>query len=354
MTSSIESSPLILLCQAYLCLQLQRCPDAVRKLNQVSKDFLTHWMKLNAKFVVDQEKVETTPLGKVIAKNQESCFMEFVTHSAIEGQLGFEQLCTVLKLSTTLAENTVLKQFLEKVILGHIPVPTWDSDCTEKAVLLLTELLVSRALTEDVTVPAESNVPSSSSSSSSSSVMFGARHKWLDSIIPSDSIYSTPDAKELESLLCSCHINPEVARCVNTLLDRMGKEAIETLQLCLLTWPHLGKLEEATKLVLTVCPSIAVDFCLTYFGSELTRWKWLLGILLGEIQQATPTKATMYSSLLRRSLDYVVTITTVEEFVGLLPQNGSLSFFLPLLEHSCKLFMSRQISRQLQCDLISA
>ena len=35
--------------------------------------------------------------SQVIAKNQESCFMEFVTHSAIEGQLGFEQLCTVLK-----------------------------------------------------------------------------------------------------------------------------------------------------------------------------------------------------------------------------------------------------------------
>ncbi|KAL5490939.1 hypothetical protein EMCRGX_G016142 [Ephydatia muelleri] len=349
--SSIESSPLISLCQAYLCLQLQRHPDAVRKLNQVPKDFLTQWMKQHAEFIVDREKMETTPLGKVIGKNQGSCFMEFVAHSAIEGQLGFEQLCTVLKLHTTMAENTVLKQFLEKVILGHIPALTRDSVCTQKAVLLLTELLVSRTLIEDMAAPPG---PTVSSTTTFSSVMFGVRHKWLDSIIPTDSCYSTPDSKELESLLCSCHVNPEVARCVNRLLDGTGKEAIETLQLRLLTWPHMGKLEEATKLVLAVCPSVAVDFCLTYFGPELTHWKWLLGVLLGDIQQATPPKATMYSSLLRRSLDYVVTITTVEEFVGLLPQNGSLAFFLPLLEHSCKLFMSRQIARQLQCDLIAA
>ena len=31
---------------------------------------------------------------------------------------------------------------------------------------------------------------------------------------------------------------------MNRLLDGTGKEAIETLQLRLLTWPHMGKLEE--------------------------------------------------------------------------------------------------------------
>ena len=204
-----------------------------------------------------------------------------------------------------MAGNSLLKQFLEKVILGHIPVPNQDAECTRKAVvtavlnimllcfntssspshyvqLLLADLLVSRVLAEDLGVTALTPP--------SSSVMLGSRYKWLDSLIgpiPSgmwcvcwhvtddyfqytDSYYSTPDTKELEvcintsilcsntmcvcvcvcvcvcgqSLLCSCHINPEVSLCVNSQLDRMGKDTVETLPLRLLTWPHIGKLVE--------------------------------------------------------------------------------------------------------------
>ena len=50
-------------------------------------------------------------------------------------------------------------------------------------------------------------------------------------------------------------------------------------------------------------------------------------------------------------LGHVVTLTSPEEFLDLLPPRGSLDFFLPFLEHSCKLFVSHQVAERLNTSV---
>ncbi len=47
------------------------------------------------------------------------------------------------------------------------------------------------------------------------------------------------------------------------------------------------------------------------------------------------------------ALEHVVTMTTPEEFLGLLPSNGTLPFFLPFIESSLQKYVARQLGEQL-------
>lgn len=53
------------------------------------------------------------------------------------------------------------------------------------------------------------------------------------------------------------------------------------------------------------------------------------------------------SSYNAAALNHVLTVTTPEEFMALLPPSGSINFYLPFIEHSCKLYLSRQVAEQL-------
>ena len=47
------------------------------------------------------------------------------------------------------------------------------------------------------------------------------------------------------------------------------------------------------------------------------------------------------------SLKYVATLTSPKELLSLLPPNGNVMFFLPIIEHSCKLYLAGNISNSL-------
>ena len=47
------------------------------------------------------------------------------------------------------------------------------------------------------------------------------------------------------------------------------------------------------------------------------------------------------------ALEHVVTMTTPEEFLSLLPPSGALEFFLPFIESSLQHYVARQLAAQL-------
>ncbi len=47
------------------------------------------------------------------------------------------------------------------------------------------------------------------------------------------------------------------------------------------------------------------------------------------------------------SLKYIATLTSPKELLALLPPNGNVLFFLPIIEHSCKLYIAGNISNNL-------
>ena len=68
----------------------------------------------------------------------------------------------------------------------------------------------------------------------------------------------------------------------------------------------------------------------------------------------SPLPSPLFSLPLQGVLSHVVTLTSPEEFLDLLPPGGSLDFFLPFMEHSCKLFVSHQVVERLNTSITNS
>lgn len=142
---------------------------------------------------------------------------------------------------------------------------------------------------------------------------------------------------------------------------------------------------QAVELIFQHRTAWTVDYCETFLPPQLMHWKTLLDMLCDSCSSALlqptsssllfapPTQyhspspeSTLYLSLYRgkphplhipsapihfalhaAALGHVVALCTTEEFLGLLPPSGSLSFFLPFIEKSCKLELSAQLAQHL-------
>ncbi len=133
---------------------------------------------------------------------------------------------------------------------------------------------------------------------------------------------------------------------------------------------------QAIVLALEECPPVTVGLCLTYLPSELSSWRDLLSLLLQHLLK-TPHSLSLQALykgtasvcgwvgacicveililyclivgfvVFTAALEHVVTMTTPEEFLGLLPSNGTLPFFLPFIESSLQKYVARQLGEQL-------
>ena len=140
---------------------------------------------------------------------------------------------------------------------------------------------------------------------------------------------------------------------------------------------------QAVELLFKTKPSLTVEYCESFFPPKLEKWKDLLDMLLKTctstgghtpgkplplttLQVPSPeTPLYTYISLYRgksktshligyvlwfistAALEHVVSFCSPEEFLTLLPSAGHLSFFLPFIEKSCKLHLSRTVSHHL-------
>ena len=165
---------------------------------------------------------------------------------------------------------------------------------------------------------------------------------------------------------------------------------------------------QAIQLVLQYAPTLTVDYCLTYLPPQLDQWRDLLDTLLEictthdrEGNSGNPQMVEVHRSLYKgmllckcilarpcitllfpfslppppfslavrvspplslflpsspppslhaAALNHVLTVTTPEEFLAVLPPSGSVNFYLPFIEHSCKLYLSRQVAEQLHSN----
>ena len=60
-----------------------------------------------------------------------------------------------------------------------------------------------------------------------------------------------------------------------------------------------------------------------------------------------PVIDKLFSTLCSAALEHVVSMTTPQEFLAVLPSSGCLHFYLPFVEHSCRLHVSGLVARQL-------
>lgn len=120
-------------------------------------------------------------------------------------------------------------------------------------------------------------------------------------------------------------------------------------------------MQAVVEIVIPQFPLITVDYCNVYFKKNIPEWKTLLDELLHQLDttQQNSTIKSVYQGnkanslclreissciIISDTLRHVASLTTTEELLALLPPNGNIMFYLPIIEYSCKLCLSGNIS----------
>mmetsp|Transcript_44414 Transcript_44414/g.111915 ORF Transcript_44414/g.111915 Transcript_44414/m.111915 type:complete len:321 (-) Transcript_44414:10-972(-) len=181
--------------------------------------------------------------------------------------------------------------------------------------------------------------PTSGSSASSASSPSWSRSPFSSPRGPRPHFY----LRKLQSLLCHCAQRPSAQPLADYLLRHFPEHHAGRLSVELLCLPLTGKMSAAVSLLVK---SSSVEIVLAfseYFFAERLEWNILLDYCLKLMRMVVDTTQRkrlkeLYGAVLQRLAD----LFPPDVFLGFLPPNGDLHFFLPFIE-SCILSHQKTI-----------
>lgn len=116
-----------------------------------------------------------------------------------------------------------------------------------------------------------------------------------------------------------------------------------------------GRLSDALCLLLSLGASVQTLTGFTKLHCDsLADWRACLDVLLSPPSPSDAPLSPAARHVCRESyaaiLGYLTSELAPDAFLGLLPQNGSLQFFLPYIETAFHCFASRQLKRTVKAD----
>ncbi|XP_032887760.1 Hermansky-Pudlak syndrome 3 protein isoform X2 [Amblyraja radiata] len=160
-------------------------------------------------------------------------------------------------------------------------------------------------------------------------------YPWIHIINESSSQLPSEDLQKLQSILCGSSID---ITSVLHLLQQLPDDDAAGLSIRALCDTRLGKCEQVTDLLLDRCPEALLSFaaCEMQQGNQPLWWKKLLPELCERTRGPGGANQILVSSL-QETLAVVASVLPPLDFLRLLPDDGTASFFLPhLLECSRK------------------
>lgn len=116
------------------------------------------------------------------------------------------------------------------------------------------------------------------------------------------------------------------------------------ISLRLLCLPFLDQLHKGQELVLEVCPEALIWYCEAHISersSDIKDWDWMHKSMLELFGKKDNAKEwTPYRDFLR----YVAEVLDPDEFLKMLPNEGSMTFYAPILEHCYRHSQARTIT----------
>ncbi|NWY52724.1 HPS3 protein, partial [Chionis minor] len=164
---------------------------------------------------------------------------------------------------------------------------------------------------------------------------FGLIFPWVTSIMSVGSPFHKDyyeDISKLQSLLCSQSINVASALPVLEPLTEAGDVGLAIRVLCN---TRLGKYEEAIEQLLERCPDAAVLYAQYELKGDNRAlwWNKLLPELCKRARLTGNDSPVLISSLKAETLSVVAMELELRDFLTLLPEDGTVAFFLPHLLH---------------------
>ncbi|XP_017535463.2 BLOC-2 complex member HPS3 isoform X1 [Manis javanica] len=161
---------------------------------------------------------------------------------------------------------------------------------------------------------------------------YGLISPWVNVLISSDSLADqnyTEDLSKLQSLICSPSF--DIASII-PFLEPLSEDTVAGLSVRVLCRTRLKEYEQCIDTLLERCPEAIIPYA-NYELKEENRtlwWKKLLPELCQRIK-CGGEKYHLYLSSLKETLSTVAVELELRDFLNVLPEDGTVAFFLPYL-----------------------
>ncbi|XP_055239588.2 BLOC-2 complex member HPS3 isoform X3 [Gorilla gorilla gorilla] len=161
---------------------------------------------------------------------------------------------------------------------------------------------------------------------------YGLIYPWVHVLISSDSLADknyTEDLSKLQSLICGPSF--DIASII-PFLEPLSEDTIAGLSVHVLCRTRLKEYEQCIDILLERCPEAVIPYANHELKEENRTlwWKKLLPELCQRIK-CGGEKYQLYLSSLKETLSIVAVELELKDFVNVLPEDGTATFFLPYL-----------------------
>ncbi|XP_043850814.1 Hermansky-Pudlak syndrome 3 protein isoform X2 [Dromiciops gliroides] len=167
---------------------------------------------------------------------------------------------------------------------------------------------------------------------------YGLIYPWLTFLTSSDSLHDqnyAEDLSKLQSLICGPSF--DVAS-ILPFLEPLSEDTSAGLSIHVLCLTRMKEHEQALNSLLDRCPEAVIPYAqheLKEEGPRALWWKKLLPDLCQRIKQGGE-KYEVHLSSLKETLAVVATELELRDFLNVLPEDGTVAFFLPYLLYSSR------------------
>nr|AAH16901.1 HPS3 protein [Homo sapiens] len=161
---------------------------------------------------------------------------------------------------------------------------------------------------------------------------YGLIYPWVHVVISSDSLADknyTEDLSKLQSLICGPSF--DIASII-PFLEPLSEDTIAGLSVHVLCRTRLKEYEQCIDILLERCPEAVIPYANHELKEENRTlwWKKLLPELCQRIK-CGGEKYQLYLSSLKETLSIVAVELELKDFMNVLPEDGTATFFLPYL-----------------------
>ncbi|XP_043850817.1 Hermansky-Pudlak syndrome 3 protein isoform X4 [Dromiciops gliroides] len=330
-----SSSVLVTLTKASMALKMGDLDAYKREMKCHTEMELVCGFILEPRLLIQQKKGQVVPteLAAHLRETQPEFLVASILGLLKNNKIGVEEADTFFKVLCGKDED----------VIPQLLVDFWEAQLVASVPEILLQELFFKLLSQYIWRLSQRQPPDTKPLRSPEDLInscshYGLIYPWLTFLTSSDSLHDqnyAEDLSKLQSLICGPSF--DVAS-ILPFLEPLSEDTSAGLSIHVLCLTRMKEHEQALNSLLDRCPEAVIPYAqheLKEEGPRALWWKKLLPDLCQRIKQGGE-KYEVHLSSLKETLAVVATELELRDFLNVLPEDGTVAFFLPYLLYSSR------------------